>query len=242
MKNKVLVSLCFLIFLVILTFYGKISLQTQKINKKQMVAKAKISENEISLPVPNFEGNISVEEALKKRRSTRSYKNEPLALNEISQILWSAQGITDPSFGGRTVPSAGALYPLEIYLVAKNIKELPAGVFKYKPENHSLIKILEGEISGQLAKAALGQSFIAEAPAILIISGVFERTTKKYGERGVQYVFMEAGHAAQNVYLQAESLNLGTVTVGAFIDEEVKKILRMPEEEHPLYIMPVGKK
>lgn len=241
MKKKILYLIFSFFFLGILIFRGIIFLK-QKEKENGSESSKIILENMIFLPEPQFQGKISVEEALLKRRSVRSYKEEALNLKEVSQILWSAQGITDPSFGGRTAPSAGALYPLEIYLVVKNVKELPLGVFKYKPENHSLIKIFEGEISRQLAKAALGQNFIAEAPAVLVISGVFERTTKKYGEKGIQYVFMEAGHAAQNIYLQAEGLNLGTVTVGAFVDEEVKKLLRMPEEENPLYIMPVGKK
>lgn len=241
MKKKILYLIFSFFFLGILIFRGIIFLK-QKEKENGSESSKIILENMISLPEPQFQGKISVEEALSKRRSIRSYKEEALNLKEVSQILWSAQGITEPSFGGRTAPSAGALYPLEIYLIVKNVKELPAGVFKYKPENHSLIKIFEGEISKQLAKAALGQSFIAEAPAVLVISGVFERTTKKYGEKGIQYVFMEAGHAAQNIYLQAESLTLGTVTVGAFVDEEVKKLLRIPEEENPLYIMPVGKK
>lgn len=240
-KKKLLCLIFFVIFLGILILRGIIFLK-QKEKENVLESSKIILENMVSLPEPQFQGKISVEEALLKRRSVRSYREEALNLKEVSQILWSAQGITEPSFGGRAAPSAGALYPLEIYLVVKNVKELPAGVFKYKPENHSLIKIFEGEISRQLAKAALGQNFIAEAPAVLVISGVFERTTKKYGERGIQYVFMEAGHAAQNIYLQAESLTLGTVTVGAFVEEEVKKLLRMPEEENPLYIMPVGKK
>lgn len=241
MKKKILCVIFSLFFLGILIFKGIIFLK-QKEKESGSKGNKIILENMIFLPEPQFQGKISVEEALLKRRSIRSYKKEALSLKEISQILWSAQGITEPSFGGRTAPSAGALYPLEIYLVVKNIKELPAGVFKYKAENHSLIKIFEGEISKQLAKTALGQGFIAEAPAVLVVGAVFERTTQKYGQRGLRYVFMEAGHAAQNVYLQAESLGLGTVTIGAFDDEEIKKLLKISENEHPLYIMPVGKK
>ncbi|MBC7074044.1 SagB/ThcOx family dehydrogenase [Candidatus Parcubacteria bacterium] len=200
------------------------------------------NQNLISLFPPSFEGKVSVEEALLKRRSVRSFKEEPLTLKEISQILWAAQGITEPSFGGRTAPSAGALYPIEIYLIVKNVKELSPGVYKYQPENHSLVFLFEEKISSQLADAALGQSFIAKAPAVLVIAGVFERTTKKYGERGERYVFMEAGHVSQNVYLQCVSLNLGTVAVGAFEDEKVKQILKMDSKEYPLYIMPIGRK
>jgi SagB-type dehydrogenase family enzyme len=195
----------------------------------------------IILPQPDKTSEISIEEALSKRRSIRNYKDEPLNLKEISQILWVAQGITAPEFGGRTAPSAGALYPLEVYLVVKNVNEIKAGVYKYLSESHKLIKVLEGDISKQLAQAALGQMFIADAPVILVFSGVFSRTTSKYSDHGIQYVYMEVGHAAQNVCLQVQSLGLGTVTVGAFSDKEVKRILNMLEEETPLYIMPVGK-
>lgn len=194
----------------------------------------------ISLPEPQFKGEMSVEEALLKRRSRRIFKKEKLTLKEISQILWASQGITDSTLKKRTIPSAGALYPLEIYLVSKNIEGLPSGLFKYQPQNHELVKIFEKEISKDLAKAALWQDFISKAPAVLIISAIFEKTTKKYGERGIRYVFMEAGHVAQNIYLQAESLKLATVAVGAFDDEKIKKLLSIKEE--PLYIMPIGKK
>lgn len=196
---------------------------------------------EIILLQPDKTSETSIEEALSKRRSVRNYKDEPLNLKEISQILWAAQGITAPEVGARTTPSAGGLYPLEVYLVVKNVNEIKAGVYQYLPESHKLTEVLEGDMSRQLARAALGQMFIAEAPVNLVFSGVFSRTTSKYGDRGIQYVYMEVGHAAQNVYLQAQSLGLGTVVVGAFDDEEVKRMLNMSEEETPLYIMPIGK-
>lgn len=186
----------------------------------------------IVLPEPRYESDVSVEEALLKRRSIRSYSDEALSWNEISQILWAVQGITDPR-GFRTAPSAGALYPLEIYLVMEE------GVFHYNPEEHSLQKLQDGDFRRSLSDAALGQPWVANAPVDLVITGVFERTTKKYGQRGERYVYMEAGHAAQNVYLQCVSLGLGTVVVGAFYDEEVKRLLNLTEE--PLYIMPIGK-
>lgn len=237
MRFKFLILiLIFIILTLIVTF---LLLKLLKSPKDKMVPK---NQNLISLFPPSFEGKVSVEEALLKRRSVRSFKEEPLTLKEISQILWAAQGITEPSFGGRTAPSAGALYPIEIYLIVKNVKELSPGVYKYQPENHSLVFLFEEKISSQLADAALGQSFIAKAPAVLVIAGVFERTTKKYGERGERYVFMEAGHVSQNVYLQCVSLNLGTVAVGAFEDEKVKQILKMDSKEYPLYIMPIGRK
>ncbi|MBU3901102.1 SagB/ThcOx family dehydrogenase [Patescibacteria group bacterium] len=194
----------------------------------------------MALPEPKKESKTSIEEALLKRRSIREYKDEALSLEEISQILWSAQGITAPERGGRTAPSAGALYPLEIYLVVRKIENLESGVYHYLPEGHEIKQVLEKDISGELAIAGLNQMFIKEAPANIVISAVFSRTTSKYGERGNQYVYMEAGHAAENIYLQVESLGLGTVTVGAFSDEEIKRILNL-REEIPLYIMPIGR-
>lgn len=195
----------------------------------------------VSLPEPRKHSQISLEEAIAKRRSVREYQDKPLSLREISQILWSAQGITDPKGGGRTVPSAGALYPLELYLVVRKAEELAAGIYHYLPSEHRLEKIKEGDLSLALAQAALGQVFVKEASINLVFAAFFERTTQKYGQRGVQYVWMEAGHAAQNVYLQVQSLNLGTVVIGAFNDEEIQKLLNLSAEEKPLYLMPVGR-
>jgi len=195
----------------------------------------------IKLPEPRFKSKISLEETLLKRRSVRDYKDEPLNLEEISQLLWAAQGITSPE-GLRTAPSAGALYPIEVYIVVGKVNDLPTGIYKYKPQTHELERISEGDERIKLSEAALGQIWVKKAPAVIVFSAVYERTTAKYGERGTKYVHMEVGHASQNVYLQAEALNLGSVTVGAFDDEEVKKIMGMPGEEKPLYIMPVGKK
>lgn len=196
---------------------------------------------EIKLPKPRYEGDTSIEEALLKRKSTRNYKGN-LTMEEISQLLWAAQGITST----RTAPSAGATYPLEIYLVVGDVDDLGKGVYTYLPREHSLIKILDGDIRRELADACLGQAFVEEAAVDIIFAAVYERTTRRYGERGIRYVHMEIGHAAQNVYLQAVSLNLGTVVVGAFYDERVKEIMeiekmgKMGKIEEPLYIMPVG--
>ncbi|MEN2984635.1 MAG: SagB/ThcOx family dehydrogenase [Dictyoglomaceae bacterium] len=195
----------------------------------------------IKLPEPRYKGNISVEEALLRRRSIRSYKDEALSLKEISQILWSAQGITDKRTGFRTAPSAGALYPLEIYLVAGKVKDLEPGVYKYKPETHEIILVLKEDKRNDLYISALRQEWIKNAPIVVVISAVFERTTVKYGERGIRYVYMEAGHCSQNIYLQCVSLNLGTVAIGAFYDEEVKRVLNLQKNESPLYLMPIGK-
>ncbi|MEM2933964.1 MAG: SagB/ThcOx family dehydrogenase [Methanocellales archaeon] len=193
----------------------------------------------IKLPNPRYDGEISIEAGLLRRRSIRAYSGGDLKLEEISQLLWAAQGITSP-LGFRTAPSAGALYPLELYLAAGDVEDIDKGVYKYISKEHALIKILDGDVREELASAAVNQRYVSEAAVDIVFSAVYERTMIKYGERGRRYVHMEAGHAAQNVYLQAISLNLGTVVIGGFLDEKVKMILNMQEE--PLYIMPVGRK
>ena len=195
----------------------------------------------IKLPEPKYDSNTSVEQALLERRSVRVYKNEPLTLMEVSQLLWAAQGITNTRRGFRTAPSAGALYPLEVYVVIGNVEGVTKGVYKYKLHDHELVKVRNGNVRDELTIAALGQNCVRESAIVIVFSAVYERTTKKYGDRGIRYVHMEAGHAAQNVCLQAISLNLGTVVVAAFKDEKVRKILNMSAEEQPLYIIPVGK-
>lgn len=193
-------------------------------------------EGNISLPQPKYSSAVSVEEAILKRRSVREYAEGNLTPEEISQILWSAQGITDEAKGFRAAPSAGALYPLEIYLVTRD------GIFHYKPDAHALTQTYRGDIRKSLAQAAVGQEWVEEAPATLVITAIFERTTWKYGERGIKYVYMEAGHAAQNVYLQSVSLGLGSVVIGAFYDEEVQKLLNLSSEYKPVYMMSIGRR
>lgn len=195
----------------------------------------------IKLPEPRYEGETSIEEALARRRSIRAYSGDNLTREEVSQLLWAAQGITAP-WGGRTAPSAGALYPLELYVVVGDVEGIDKGVYRYSPEEHELEKVRDGDIRTELADAALGQECVRDAAIDLVFAAVYERTTAKYKERGIQYVHLEAGHAAQNVYLQAVSLDLGTVTIGAFVDSEVKKIMNIGEQEDPLYIMPVGRR
>jgi SagB-type dehydrogenase family enzyme len=192
------------------------------------------------LPEPRLKSAVSLEETLLQRRSAREYADEALTLEEISQLLWAAQGVT-AEWGGRTAPSAGALYPLETYLVVGNVENLAPGVYKYKPERHELVKVKDDDVREELAKASLGQSWVKEGAIDIVIAAVYERTTRKYGDRGVRYVHMEAGHAAQNICLQATALDLGIVTVGAFHDEQVKNILGMARDETPLYVIPVGR-
>lgn len=205
-------------------------------------APEKKSEGErIDLPKPQKSGGRSIEEVLAVRRSVREYAKTPLSLADLSQLLWSAQGVTDELRGFRTAPSAGALYPLEVYVAACAVADLPAGVYRYLPAEHRLERIVEGDVRRDLSGAALNQSAVEDAAAVIAIAGVYERTTGKYGERGVRYVYIEAGHAAQNIYLQAASFGLGTVSIGAFHDDEVRRVLGMKEDERPLYLMPVGR-
>ncbi|MFU8795883.1 MAG: SagB/ThcOx family dehydrogenase [Dehalococcoidia bacterium] len=193
----------------------------------------------IELPEPRHDGDMSVEQSLYQRRSIRTYASKPLTLQEVAQLLWAAQGITDPR-GLRTAPSAGATYPLELYVAVGNVDDLSPGVYRYEPDQHRLIRTTQGDRRTQLAHAALGQSFVGEGAAVFVFTAVYERTTTRYGDRGLRYVYMEAGHAAQNLYLQAAAMNLGTVVVGAFHDGQVAEILDLPGNEQPLYIMPVG--
>lgn len=194
----------------------------------------------ILLPAPSKTGNISVETALHQRRSVRSYAPEPLALKDIGQLLWAAQGITS-HHGFRTAPSAGALYPLEVYIVVGNVSGLEAGIYRYLPHRHALALVQSDDHRGTLSSAALGQGCVREAPAVIVFTGVSSRITGKYGQRGIQYMMMEAGHAAQNVCLQAVALNIAVVPVGAFKEDHVRRILQIDSSELPLYMLPTGK-
>ncbi len=196
-------------------------------------------EGKVKLPPPKTKGEMSVEEALAKRRSVRSYKKEKLKLEDVSQVLWAAYGITS-SWGGKTCPSAGATYPLVIYLVAGEVDGLKPGVYQYLPEEHFLKLILEKDVREELTNASWGQEYISNAPCNIIIAADYKRTTGRYGERGMRYVQNEVGHSGQNIHLQCEALGLGTVVIGAFSDSVVKKILGIKEE--PQYIMPIGRK
>lgn len=222
--------------LILVGLGGFIFLRFKQTESKQVEAPGA----EIKLPAPVFESETAVEAALRERRSIRTYAGTPLTLAELAQLLWAAQGVTHPD-GYRTAPSAGGLYPLETYAVAGNVKGLAAGIYRYRPHTHTLVKVGEGDKRGALSQAALDQEAVAEGAAVMVLTAVYERTTGKYGERGVQYVHMEVGSAAQNVYLQAVSLDLGTVFIGAFHDDEVQAILDLPDEERPLCLMPIGR-
>lgn len=198
----------------------------------------------IPLPQPRMKSAVSVEEALKNRRTIRTFRDAPLSLSEVSQLLWAAQGVTGTRGNRelRTAPSAGALYGLETYLVAVNVDGIPAGLYRYVPRGHALIPVRTGNFREDLTAASQGQTCVKEGAAILVFTTIYERITKKYQELGQRFAILEAGHASQNVYLQAETLGLGTVAVGSFTAEAVKNALNLPPEEEPLYLMPVGKR
>lgn len=199
------------------------------------------SSGPVALPKPRTTGNVSLEQALHQRRSLRSYSRAALPLEEAAQLLWAAQGVTARS-GYRTAPSAGALYPLETFLCAGRVDGLPAGVYRYRPDRHDLVPVAAGDRRTELAAAALAQSWVREAPIVIALAAVYQRVTGRYMQRGVRYAWMEAGHAAQNVLLQAAALGLGGVPVGAFDDRAVARVLRMAPEEEPLYLIPVGRR
>lgn len=196
-------------------------------------------EKSVRLPAVSHQSTLSVEEALMRRRSIRDYQGRPISLQQAGQILWAAQGLTDKQRGRRTAASAGARYPLEIYLAAGAVSDLPAGIYRYDPAQHQLAVKVEGDFLGKAAYACR-QDWIAAAAAAVAICAVYRRTTDRYGERGIRYVHMDVGIAAANVYLQAESLHLGTVFVGAFVDRELQSALRLPDDEKPLCILPIG--
>ena len=188
----------------------------------------------IELPPPRQKGTLTFEEILIKRRSVRQFSADPLTLEQLGQLLWAAQGITHPA-GLRTAPSAGALYPLEVYAVTQQ------AVYHYEPQGHRLRVQIQGDVHAALYEAALQQNAVRQAPAVIVIAAVYARTAKKYGEeRSPRYVHLEAGHAAQNILLQAVALDLGAVPIGAFYDDQVQQVLELPPDHQPLYLIPTG--
>jgi SagB-type dehydrogenase family enzyme len=201
-----------------------------------------LASNLLKLPKPRTKGLVSVEEAIAVRRSVREFSPTPISLEDLSQLLWAAQGVTEPESGGRSAPSAGATYPLEIFVFVRQggVKEVEAGVYRYRPLDHSLIKVASEDRVRALMEAALYQEFICEAAVNIVIAARYERTTARYGGRGVRYVHIEVGHVGQNISLEAVSLGLGSVMVGAFNDGLVKKLI--DEAAEPVYIIPIGYK
>lgn len=202
----------------------------------------------IYLPPPQKLSTMTVEEAILSRRSIREFKEDPIRLEHLSMILWTAYGITDPNRGFRASPSAGATYPLELYIVVgeggvyiSNNTYLDPGIYKYNPYVHGLTNIKKGDFRKELMKASLYQKWVENAPVSIVICAVYDRTTRYYGERGrTRYVPIDVGHVGQNIYLMATALGYGTVAIGAFKDSEVSKVIDVKTDETPLYIMPIG--
>jgi SagB-type dehydrogenase family enzyme len=209
---------------------GKIDRKTGKMEQK------------MNLPKPSLKGSVSVEKAIKHRRTIRSYRLKPLTLEQLSQIFWAAQGITEDRGYKRAAPSGGALYPMDIYAVVGDncVEGLNAGMYHYDPRKHAALLITDGDLRKDIAKAAFSQMWMAEAPLNLVITAEYHRITGKYGARGERYAMIETGHIGQNIFLQAEALGLRAGIVGAFHDKGVNRVMKINRSHEPLLIMPVG--
>jgi len=199
-------------------------------------------EAKMKLPEPGLKGAVSVEQAIWQRRTIRSYGPNPLSLEQFSQVLWAAQGITGDRGYKRSAPSGGALYPLDIYAVlgVRGVTGLQEGIYHYNPEKHAAQLIAKGDFRRDVAEAALSQLWLANAPLNLVITVEYGRITGKYGVRGKRYAMIEAGHVGQNIFLQAEALGLKAGIVGAFHDDDVKRVMTITGSHEPVLIMPVG--
>jgi SagB-type dehydrogenase family enzyme len=204
--------------------------------------KPQFKEATMKLRPPKTDGTVSVEWAIKQRRTIRSFTPETLNLNQFSQLLWSSQGITGNDGFKRAAPSAGALYPMDVYAVVgrSSVEQIEAGVYHYEPNGHALSNITMEDVRERVAKASLSQMWMARAPLNIVITAEYSRITAKYKERGIRYAMIEAGHIAQNLFLQAEALRLKAAIVGAFHDNELIDILKIPRSHEPLLIMPIG--
>ncbi len=199
-----------------------------------LISQAMAFDETIHLPQAKVAGSMSLEQSIAERRSIRAFAAKTLSIEQIGQLLWAAQGITDTKGSLRAAPSAGALYPLETYVV------LPAGIYRYIPERHELKRTVEGDRRLELQKASLDQDAVGSAPAVFVFTAVFERTSIKYRERANLYVPIEVGHAAQNLLLQATAQGLAGVPIGAFNDKRVAQALKLPKDQRPLYLLPLG--
>ena len=233
MNKRILASVATLGFVGALTFIMPSAGHAE--DQPAVAQQAKSETAMVKLPPPKLDGPVSVEKALSERRSIRTYKDEPLTLAEVSQILWAAQGISDSTSGKRTAPSARAMYLLDVYLFAGNVTGLPQGMYRYQPQGHQLASIMPGDAKTKLFEAA-GQAPIEKAPAALVFAGQSDRSTNS------SWMYLEAGHAAENVYLQGVSLGIGTVVMAGFKPDEVKKALSLPQNQTVIYIMPLGRK
>ena len=216
-----------------------------------MSAKVEMTDREpltYLLPPPITDGKMSLEYVLAHRRSQRHLTGQAISAEQLGQLLWSAYGVTSPQpykpltrGGFRTAPSAGGSYPLEVDVIIGNVEGIEPGVYRYVSEAHKIVRRMDKDIRAEMCAAALGQAFVKEAPITIVYSGIYERTTKKYGERGLtRYVWLDAGHSTENVCLQVEALGLGACVVGAFNDEQVAELMQYSGEEVPMYMVAVG--
>jgi len=210
--------------------------------KKPPQYKSYPDSEKVALPKPGHRG-ITLEEAVSKRRSVRNYSQKAVSMAQLSQLLFAAQGVTGKTYGHplRAAPSAGALYPFEIYAVVNNVEDLAQGIYHYSVLDHSLEPVKAGDFSSQITSAGLKQEMLGDSGVTFILSAIFDRIRFKYGQRGLRYIYMEAGHISQNIYLQAVSLGLGSVSVGAFLDEQVNKLIDVDgRTEAAIYLHAVG--
>ena len=196
----------------------------------------------MKLPQPIMEGSISVAQAIRQRRTIRNYSSQILQVDQLAQLLWSAQGLTGSRRFKRAAPSAGALYPMDVYAVVgqNSVVQIDAGVYRYEPRAHMLALVTNQDLRDRVARAAISQMWMANAPINLVITAEYSRVMGKYGKRGVRYAQIEAGHIGQNLFLQAEALGLKAGIVGAFHDKEVAEVMNLPRSHEPLLIMPIG--
>jgi SagB-type dehydrogenase family enzyme len=196
----------------------------------------------MKLPQPNMEGSISVEQAIRQRRTIRGYSSQILQVDQLSQLLWSAQGLTGSRRFNRAAPSAGAFYPMDVYAVVgqNSVVQIDSGVYRYETRAHRLALITNQDLRDRVARAAISQMWMANAPINLVITAEYSRVMGKYGKRGIRYAQIEAGHIGQNLFLQAEALGLKAGIVGAFHDKEVAEVMKLPRSHEPLLIMPIG--
>jgi SagB-type dehydrogenase family enzyme len=234
-KLAVLMILIIVFIAVIVAFYS---------GPKESVSTSRNVISITKLPSPQLTGNMSVEQSIQNRRSVRKYSNQSLNLTDVSQLLWAAQGITDTQRKLRAAPSAGQVYPLELYVVVGNggVVGLKGGLYHYVPINNTLEMILEGDLRNNLSQVANGQPWVKQAPMNIVITGNYMKMINKYKDPqlSTRFVDMEAGHVGENIYLQAEALGLATVSLGSFDENQMIRLLHLTENETSLYIFPVG--
>ena len=227
---------------IVCSFYMLKGTRLAPVHCDSLVSMGGGAQSGLPLPAPSQERGLSVEEAIARRRSKRSYLRKPLTVAQLSQLLWAAQGVTNLAGGLRSAPSAGGLYPLELYVFVREggVSGLAAGVYRYGAERHELRKVRDGDLLGQLETAALDEGAIGMSAVCIVMTAVLDRTTRKYGRRGIQYIHQESGAAAENLCLQATALGLGTVIVGSFEEASVGRMIGLGSGETPVCLLPVG--